>query len=66
MTAIDEREEQLAILQKKYPVLEKVIEAQSIISKLASPLLGNSDAMTMERINNLEEILIELKGEREI
>lgn len=61
-----EREEQLAILQKKYPMLEQIIEASSIISSLLYPISEHSAAMIKNKLENLEEILIELKGEREI
>jgi hypothetical protein len=66
MITMKEREEKLAILQKKYPTLEQIREAGLILSSLSFPSSFSSDTMIKQKFDNLEEILKELKGEREI
>lgn len=66
MITLQKREEQLEMLQKKYPMLEQIREASLILSFLSFPHSFNSDTMIRQKFNHLEEILKGLKGERKI
>lgn len=61
--AIPEREKQLTILQKKYPMLEKIMDASLIITTLSYPLTAYKAAAIRQKFYDLEEILKELKEE---
>lgn len=67
MITMSERKNQLIILRKKYPKLEQIEEASSILTSISfDSSFYKSDAIIRQKFNDLEEILKDLKGEREI